>query len=367
MPGAAGAGGGGPLAWSETTADPNLIMTYPEFLAKKRLPAALIPPGLLNDDKGQPLKRTAAGWWQVHQLYMGASKGGELKPVAPGRTGIDLLGRVQKQLAVIKKENEAVRKAYGLAKGGFSFEIGYPQFSAASVTAEGADVTVEVVMRVNKSLQTSYGAKLYRLLKPYDNFGTERQPFTFVTYQGGYFHPQTFTMHPSSIAMWADLWSQCQVELTLKDRNGNPVAVATPVPAGFGPNAPTLIAYPPELRRVPNFGYLMPEQDRDFSGTRRLGVDYTRGWWYQFTFHLSREDMAKLHSASAKLVMAEVAPAAAGTAQTRPFATGAGTFGPGSSAAEGGAPRAGTPPPSIRQMAPIGAGAGYSVPMSPIG
>lgn len=364
-----------------------LVMTYAEFLARRGLRPSPIPEGLLVDEKGLPKSRTDAEWAQLDSLYAGSV----IKEEAPkpGRTGSALLKEVQQQLAVIKKENLAMARAFAAAADGFTFEVGYPQYDRAAVNAQNLAVRVGVLMHVKPSLQKSYGATIYRLLKPYDNYGTDRQPFTFVTYQGGYFHPATFTLHPTSIALWNALWATPQVALVLQDSRGKPVEGASGTAnAGFSGNAPALIAYPPEIRRTPYFDFVMPSANRDFTGSRHIQVDFARGWYYEFNFTLDLEKLALLDRASATLVMPPANVLAAAISQARTpaeiqslvnaavsdwvaktgadFLAGRGTgtaatAGVSGTASEA-APRAGAPPPGIRELAPGGAGPGYSVP-----
>jgi hypothetical protein len=364
-----------------------LLMTYPEFLARRGLRPSPIPEALLRDEEGQPKQRTDAEWAQLDELYAGSAVKEEAPK--PGRTGSALLQQVQQQLAVIKKENLAVARAFAAAGDGFTFEVGYPQYDRAAVNAQNLPVRIGVLMHVKPSLQKSYGATVYRLLKPFDNYGTDRRPFTFVTYQGGYFHPSTFTLHPTSIALWNALWATPQVALVLQDSRGKPVEGASGTAnAGLNGNAPALIAYPPEIRRTPYFDYVMPMADRDFTGSRRIQVDFARGWYYEYNFTLDLEKLALLDRASATLVLPPYSVLSAAIAQARTPAeiqslvtaavndwvaktgadflagrgAGAAAGAQVSGAAEEAAPRAGAPPPGVRQLAPGGAGPGYSVP-----
>ena len=299
-PGGGGGGGGGGLSYSETHADALLEKTYPEYLAGR--PPVPIPQALLVDDKGQPMKRTDSAWNEYEMLYAKTAETAEVKAAsAPGRVGKVLTQQMQLQLAVIKKENVAMIRAMGAAAGAFTFEVGYPQYDSTAVTPAGTTVRVGVIMRVKKSLSQNYGSTIYRLLKPYDNYGPGRVPFTFVTYQGGYYRPQSLMLHPTSVAVWNALWATPTVALVLKDVKGG-VIVAANQSAGFNLNAPTLIAYPPEIRRTPAFAYLMPEADRLFNGGK-MNLDYTRGWYYEFAFSLNMEDLARLDHAAAGIVM----------------------------------------------------------------
>jgi len=394
MPGAPGVGGGAALTWSETPADPRLTMTYPEYLQRRGLNPLPVPEALLREPDGTPKKRTDAAWAQLESVYAGMRRAEELGPPKPGRVGGVLWQQAQEQLAVTKKELMAVLRAATAAADGFTFEVGYPQYDPRAVTESGVTVRVGVLMHVKPSLQKSYGATIYRLLKPFDNYGVDRVPFTFVTYQGGYFHPHTFTLRPESVALWNTLWSSgASVVLALRDRNGGLVDAAI-TSAGFNGNAPTLIAYPPEVRRTPYFDYLMPNADRTFDG-QRMGLDFSRGWYYEFTFNLSMDDLRRIDKASAAVLMPpySVLSEAVSGAKTldqilpdvqrtltswmeekaRQFGARGGVAVPSAGAAAGaipppvpgGAPGAGPPPPGIRQLAPGGVGPGYQTP--PVG
>lgn len=393
MPGAPGMGGGTALTWSETPADPRLTMTYPEYLQRRGLNPLPVPEGLLREPDGTPKKRTDAAWAQLESVYAGVRRPEELGPPKPGRVGGALWRQAQEQLAVTKKEMMAVLRAATAAAGGFTFEIGYPQYDPRAVTESGVTVRVGVLMHVKPSLQKSYGATIYRLLKPFDNYGVDRVPFTFVTYQGGYFHPHTFTLRPESVNLWNTLWSTgASVVLALRDSNGQLIEAGI-TNAGFSGNAPTLIAYPPEVRRTPYFDYLMPNADRTFDG-RRMGLDFSRGWYYEFTFNLSMDELRRIDKASATVLMppySVLAEAVSGAktldqilpdvqrelmswmdekarqlgAQGAPAAAGP-AGGPGGAIpppVPGGAPGAPPPPPGPGMVPPVGPG--YQTP--PVG
>ena len=390
MGGMGGAGAGGAtLAWSETPADPLLVMSYPEFLARRGLRPSALPSGLIKDNEGEPKKRTDAEWAQLDQLYAGSAIKEE--DPKPGGTGSRILADLQRQLAVIQKENNAMARAFAAARDGFTFEVGYPSYDPRAVNGQNLAVRVGVLMHVKPSLQKSYGTTVYNLLKPFDNYGTDRRRFSFVTYQGGYFHPAVLTLHPSSVALWEALWTNgTQVALVLQDSRGKPIQGATGTAgAGLTGNAPALIAYPPEIRRTPYFDYLMPEADRDFTGSRRLQVDFARGWYYEFNFTLDMEQIALLDKAKATFILPPYEVLAAGISQARRpdeiqglvmgsvsgwVAQTGGDFvagrGAGTAAGAGGggggaaAPGAGAPPPGVKQLVPGGAGPGYTAPTS---
>ena len=197
-----------------------------------------------------------------------------------------------------------------------------------------------------------------------------------------------------------DYWARTGlVRPELKDAQGN-IIDADVTDAGFNANLPTLIAYPPEVRRTPAFGYLMPNDDRTFDGRSRLGLDYARGWYFDFAFTLPRDELRKLDRASAfmitppqaRLVSALMQANTAAEMQTS-YETAFSTwlqessekrFGKGSKPANqmqgilgtgraggppgaGGAPSGGpggpplppgAPPPGVNQLAPGGAGPG---------
>jgi hypothetical protein len=383
-PGMMGGGGaGGPLTWSETPPDPHFQMTYPEYLAASGQKAATMPAPLLTDSKGQPVERTQSGWDQLQQLYGQAG----VAVVAPtskrGKYGSQLYNEMQEQLAVIRKENLAVLKAFGAVSGGFTFKVGTPQYDRASVNSSGATLRVGVIMRVKPQLQKNYGALIYKYLKPYDNYGDGRVPFQFVTYQGGYYRPVTLMLHPSSVALWNALWSAPAVALVLQDARGTAITTSN-VTAGFSGTEPTLIAYPPEIQRTPAFAYLFPEADRAWNGGR-MNLDYAKGWYYEFQFQLTMEDLVRVDKAkaglivpSAKLLLSWVAGATT-PEQVLPMlqpqlqkwmseqVTGFGfPPAPAPPASGAGSPGAFTPQSSgtsgVKSLVPGGVGAGYALP-----
>lgn len=376
-PGMGGGGGGGPLSWSETPPDKLVAKTYDEYLMERGTPRQPLPGALLVDDKGQPIKRSPDGWAQLEKLY---AKGAEveIKPaLTPGRVGSSISSQWRKQLGVIMNENKAIVRAVGAAENGFEFEVGAPTWDPRSVTSAGGTIRVGVIMRPKKSFQQNYGATIYRLLKPFDNFGDDRTRFTFVTYQGGYFNPPTVMLHPSSVALWDALWATPQVVLALQDAKGNAITTGSQN-AGLTGNAPALIAYPPEIRRTPAFAYLMPEADKRFSGGR-MSLDYAKGWYYEFQFQLTMEDLTRVDRAKAGIVMppAKLMSEAAAKAQTpeeispavlaaangwiAQQVSGFGFAKPPAGAAAPGSPGEFTPGGGVSGMIPGGAGGGYQL------
>ena len=345
QPGMGGAAGSGGQSWSETPGPPELSTSYEQFLANKGLPRAPIPPGLLKDASGQPVQRTENAWGQLHDVYAGAKAGvGAGAAAGAGGTGSKLLRQMQTQLAVIRKENAAVEKSYKTIKNGFWFEVGYPQYNPAAVSEAGVTVTVGVIMHVKPSLQQSLGSTLARALKPYDNYGTDRQPFVLYTYQGGFFHPQTYTLHPSTMSLWQSLWGATQLQLKLKDRNGQSVVASSPTTINLG-DPTAVVMYPPEIRRTPYFAYVMPTEDLDFTGSRKLNLDFSRGWYYQFSFPMSLEDIARLHKASVELLLSSSVSDGGSTVVPAPTGAFPGGMPPGAGARPAGGPPGGAPSP----------------------
>jgi hypothetical protein len=290
-------------------------MSYPEFLARHNVGPSPIPEGLLKDDKGAPAQRTDAQWAQLDELYA-INPTEKQGPAPPGHVGGPIWNANALQMGVTLKEATQMLLACNIPSDGFTFKIGYPQYDTPAPGAATMTVHIGVLMQVKPWLQKSFGANLYRLLKPYDNYQPDRSPFTFVTYQGGPYHPETFYLSTISAALWDSACAEPGVVLVLKDGRGEIINVGT-TNAGFTGNLPTLLASPPEVRRMPAYAYLMPNADRTFDGNGRMNLDFSRGWYYDFTFTLPMDDVRRLDRAEAFLVSPHAASLAAAVATAK--------------------------------------------------
>ncbi len=304
MPGPGGRMGAGAqgLTWTENEMPEDLQMTYPEFLRKEGLMPVPIPKDLLRDEEDKPKQKSRTHWRQLHNLYKEARPPEEAR-AAIGSHGRRLLREIQTQLAVERKESQAINDLYQSALGGFWFEIGYPTYTPSAVTSDNVSISIDVVMHVKESLQRSYGKTIHNRLKKFDNLGEHRTAFSFITYAGGYWHPHTLQLSPAAVAEWGSLWSQNEVRLRLLDGTGRAVASQTQ-PAGHSSNTPTQIVYPPEVRLTPEHGYLSAAQQTNFSGGK-FQADYTKGWRYTFQLPLSLQQLARLDKAEAQLIGAD--------------------------------------------------------------
>lgn len=304
MPGRPGRMGveGGALQWTESEMHEELQMTYSEFLRKEGLMPVGIPRDFLRDKKGKPRKYSRTGWQQLHNLYKEARAPEELRALI-GSHGGRLLREIQTQLAVERKELAAINNLYQAALGGFWFEINYPTYTPSAVSSYNVIISIDVLMHVKDSLQRSYGEKTYKSLKKFDNAGENRYPFSFITHQGGYWHPYTFQLSPQAVAQWGSLWAQNQVRLRLLDAN-NKILASQIQPAGHSANTPTQIIYPPEVRLTPEHEYLSAAQRTNFSGGK-FRADYAKGWQYTFSLPLRLEQLARLDKAEAQFIGAD--------------------------------------------------------------
>jgi len=312
MPGGpmGGVAAGGTFEWREESAPSAKRMSYAEFLVQENLPAAPIPELYLVDGDGQIVQNTRNGWYQIQRIYAGAA-GEERAPTYPGSR---LLKDVRLELAVKQKEMRVMEELYEAALDGFWFEVGLPQYTTSANSPDSVPITVDVIMHVKQSAQKSYGGLMYKRLKPFDNPGQGRQPFSFITYQRGYYNPVVLSLCSEAISVWNGLWPQTQVRLRLLDQKGTVVAEGA-ASAGFGPGTCNDMVHPPELMYQPQFRYLMPDEDRKFEGGR-LNLNYSRGWYYQFNFTLTLGQLGRLEAAEVTLIGAAGVEGARSTTQT---------------------------------------------------
>ncbi len=295
MPGMMGGPGMGAagLQWTETEMPKNLLMTYSKFLGQTGLTPTPIPEAFLRDKKGTPQKYTRTGWQQLHNLY-------EVAVEDIGSHGGRLSREIRTQLAAQDNELEALEKLYQAALDDFWFEISYPTYTPSQVSQDAVTISLDVIMHVKESAQRRYGQLIYDHLKSFDNPGQHRTPFSFITYQGGYWHPYTFQLSPEAVSRWGSLWSQNQVRLRLLDLAGD-VLGSQVQSAGHSSSTPTQMVYPPEIRHTPEHGYLSAAQRTNFSGGT-FRADYAEGWQYTFQFTLGQRQLARLDKAEAQLI-----------------------------------------------------------------
>ncbi len=333
------------LQWTENEMPKDLLMTYAKFLGQTGLMPVPIPKAFLRDEEGTPQKYTRTGWQQLYNLY-------EVAVEDIGSPGGRLSREINTQLAVQDNEVEAIEELYRAALDDFWFEISYPTYMPSQVSQDAVTISIDVIMHVKESAQRRYGQLIYDRLKSFDNPGQHRTSFSFITYQGGYWHPYTFQLSPEAVSRWASLWSQNQVRLQLLDSVGD-VLSSQVQSAGHSSDTPTQMVYPPEIRNTPEHGYLSAAQRTNFSGGT-FRADYAEGWRYTFQFTLGRRQLARLDKAEAQLIgddgkvhshtlvrgtrrgpYAGELPAAAGAAQAGAAAGGGVPSGPGAPAAPG--------------------------------
>ena len=348
---------GSALTWTETPMSEDLQMTYDEFRRKEGLMPVRIPRAFLRDEAGQPRTYSRTEWQQLHNLYREVRPPVELRAVLGSRGG-RLVQEVQTQLAVELKEKAAIQKLYAAALDSFWFEIGYPTYVPSQVTTEGVTISLDVLMHVKKSAQRSYGDLINKSLKRFNNIGQKRMPFSFITYQGGYWHPIVFRLSPEAVAEWEWLWPQNQVRLRLLDGNGELITSQTQ-PAGHSSSTPTQMVYPPEIRLTPEHEYLSTAQRLNFSGGK-FRMDYAEGWRYTFQVPLTLRQLILLDKAEAQLIGADgevhSSTLVRGT-RRGPYAGDISLTPPGALGVEAGvAPEAGSPgpgvPPGARRAGP---------------
>jgi hypothetical protein len=317
-PGMGGGGGasrgGGAMAWTEYQAPVELIVTYDQFLAQTGEKRANLPAGFLRKSDRTPQKYTKNEWHQLQRLYSG--RGLEVAD-KPGRIGKQLVKVGDDADAYTYHALKAVAQTYMRGVDSFTFEVGYPQIEFPSLgllSGPGARATVRVpvVMRVKPRAQRTYPDYVARSLRRFDCLGvatpqgtgvrSSSEPFQVVTYKGGVYHPNVINLPAQSSLLWGALWASHGIGLTLYDRKGETIDFGF-LPAGQTGGILAKMICPDVIYFNPRYKLVMWPEGRTQSGAP-WNVSGTRGWVYEFTFNLAREDVRRIQRAKAALVPA---------------------------------------------------------------
>jgi len=317
MPGARGPrGAAGPLKWTEAPMPEELAKTYAEFIRETGLTPALIPDYFLFDAEGNARTATKNQWMQLQRIY--GERRAEAVAVTAGRPGYGLAARINREMGVKQKELDAVRYLYEKGLDNFSFKIGYPQVSHSAIRPGATTIPIEVgvLMQVKSGVAQRYPSLVYRKLKPYDNYGEDRQLFHIVDYEGGMWNPKKLWIWNDAVAEWNNLWSQNSISLTLYDVNGDEIVSASQS-AGHSGGICAKLVHPDELNYVPMYETIIAPRDHSFEGGR-LNLEYARGWYYSFSLSIPMSQLAALDRAEAVLVGAGGVEGSRGQTQAPP-------------------------------------------------
>jgi hypothetical protein len=317
MPGMGGGGGGGSLAWTEQDMPEELTMTYEEFRAETGQPRAQIPDNFIYDDEDEPKENTKNQWLQLQRVYAGRED--EVAEVGEaGKPGYGLATRIQREIAVKEAEIADVEYVYEKGLNNFSFEIRYPQVDHSDIRpgASSIPIRVGVIMKVKPGVAQRYPSLVYRKLKKYDFYGTDRQLFRIHDYEGGIWNPKEIYLYNGAVSEWNSLWSQNSVELTLYNAAGDQI-VSGSQSAGHSGGILANLLYPNELNYAPMHETIIPPQDKSFEGGD-LNLPYKEGWYYSFSFNVPIGDLAGLDRAEAVLIGAGGVQGSRGQTQAPP-------------------------------------------------
>ncbi|MCE5218231.1 hypothetical protein LLH03_14500 [bacterium] len=319
--GAAGGGGAG-YSWSEATMPEELLMTYGEFLTQEAQAPVPLPEFYLLEDNGTPKKYTRNQWYGLSRIYADQPVKPDVKLV--GTPGNSLWNQVYLEAAVKHNEVNAMWSCWQDATTNFWFEVGYPrigpqllQYDWTRKAIRNPDgtirwgrweatlpdrftIVVPVVMHVKDRCQQTFGTRFYNRMKPFDNMGDGRSPFKFMTYSGGYYRPNTFYLADEAIQVWAGLWSDLRVQLRLFDPTNTEVVRAAQG-SGLSPAIFTQMVHPPVINYQPRYRLLLPHEDDRFKGGR-LALEGQEGWYFEFSFTLTRDQLRSVTNAEARLV-----------------------------------------------------------------
>ncbi len=323
-PGGGGGGGGNPWTWSESAMPEELTMSYGEFLMQEGQAPVPLPEFYLIKGNGDLKKHTRNEWFGLSRLY----EDRPVKLAAPlvGRPGNQLWDKIYVEAAVKHNEVNAIWYRWVDALSNFWFEVGYPyvgpqmlQFDWQRKSLRSADgtigwkrweatlpetfsVVVPVVMHVKDKCQQTYGNKFYRAMKPFDNRGWGRAPFEFMTYEDGFLRPHTFYLADETIQVWNNLWERADVQLRLFDPE-NVEIVRASQPSGLSPSIFTQMVNPPTIYYDERYRLLFGHEDEKFRGGSKLNLNGKEGWYFEYTFTLTRDQLKALNSAKARLVV----------------------------------------------------------------
>ncbi len=318
MTGMAGGGGAGGLQWTEQEMPEELVKTYDEFLAQTGTPGAMIPENFLEDDQGVPRKATENAWRQLQRVYAAREIGGPAEGGVAGKPGYGLATRIQRELAVKEAEVADVQYVYEKGLDNFSFEIGFPQYEHSAIRPGTSTIPVRigVIMKVKPNVAQRYPSLIYRKLKKYDFYGTDRQIFRIHDYEGGIWNPKEIYLYNGAVSEWNSLWGQNSVRLTLYDSTGDTIASATQS-AGHTGGICAKLLYPDELNYAPMNEMIIAPQDKSFEGGN-LNLPGKKGWYYSFSFSVPLGELSGLDRAEAVLIGAGGREGARGATQPPP-------------------------------------------------
>lgn len=331
-PGGGGMGGGGSqqsgtaFSWTETDMPDELRMTYGEFLAQEGEAPVPLPEVYLIDDSGAPKRYSRNQWYSLARVY--ADNPVKSTALPTGRPGGQLWQTIFDEAAVKHNEINAVWKAWSQSLGGFWFEVGYPRlqgpnllvdwsrrslirpdgtvawkrWEAELANADSFQITVPVIMHIKPSAAQAVGKRFYQAMKPFDNPGDGRPGVRFVTYEHGQLQPHTMHLATESLSAWTQLWDQMEVQLQLFDTRRNEITRASRSAGISGNSVFTTLLNPPTLFYEPRYKFLLPREDDRFRGGR-LNLDGKQGWYFEFQFTLTREQLKSLNNAKARIVV----------------------------------------------------------------
>ncbi len=319
MMGGMGMGGGGAsgttLTWTNTDPmDEDLQMSYVEFLAESGNSRAMIPDVYMHDPDGVEEAYSYNQWAQLHRIYSGrVSAGGTADQ---GRPGNALAARVSNEQAVKTNELATVQRVYGQGLNNFSFKVGFPQMESGQINpnTNAVSIDVGVIMSVKPNVAKRYPSLVYRALEKFDNYGVDREIFRIVDYEGGVWNPKKVRLWNGAISEWNRLWSANEIVLTLYDVDGDRIVSGRQSAQHDGGICAKLV-HPDELNYAPMFETLMPAKDYTFEGGQ-LNLDYSKGWYYNFSFSIPLSQLAGLDRAEVQLIGANGAEGSTTAAPT---------------------------------------------------
>lgn len=323
-PGGAPAGGGAGLEWTETPLEKELQMPYEQFLAQTGQQRALIPDVYLYDAEGKPATFSRNQWAQLHRIYAGRREVVEAA-AAVGRPGNYLAMQVANVQAVKSNEIAAVQRVYEQGLDNFFFEVAFPELDLAGIAPGATSVTINVgvYMGIKSGVAQRYPTLVYRTLKKYDNYGTDRDIFRIVDYEGGMWNPKQLRLFRGAISEWNRLWGSNEILLTLYDVDGDRIVSGRQSAQHNGGICAKLV-HPDELNYAPMHETIIPPRDYTFEGGK-LNLDYKKGWYYNFSFAIPVAQLAGLERAEVQLMGAGGLAGSRGQTQAPPsIATGGG-------------------------------------------
>lgn len=290
------------LKWTEHEMPEELLITYDEFLARTGLQRALIPDFFLFTEDDEPKGATEDQWMQLQRIYATREVVDVVDVAAAGRPGYGLAARISGEIAVKEAEIADVHYVYSKGLDNFSFKIGYPQIEHGDIRPGMTSVPLQVgvIKQVKSGVAQRYPTLVYRKLKKYDNYGTDRQLFHIVDYEGGMWNPKKIWLYNGAVSEWNSLWGQNSIRLTLYDAAGNEI-ISGVQSAGHDGGICAKLVHPDTLNYAPMHETIIPPRDLAFRGGN-LNLDYTKGWYYSFSFNIPLTTLAGLDRAEAVLV-----------------------------------------------------------------